>query len=155
METRLALSKDVDQITRLINTAFRKAESFFIDGDRIDLETVRSLIEKGRFLVAEEEGLLIGCVYLEPRENRMYLGLLSVEPRRQRAGLGSMLLKTAEEKCLSDGFSFMDLRTVDLRTDNRAFYTRRGYVETGTEPFPSERTTKLPCHFVLMSKRLV
>ena len=154
METRVAQRKDVDEITRVINTAFRKAESFFIDGDRIDHETVRSLMEKGEFLVAEEKGLLIGCVYLEPRENRMYLGLLSVDPARQKSGLGSLLLKAAEEKCFRDGFSFVDLRTVDLRTDNRAFYSRRGYVEIGTEPFPSERTTKLPCHFVLMSKPL-
>jgi hypothetical protein len=48
----------------------------------------------------------------------------------------------------------MDLKTIDLRKDNRAFYKGRGYVETGTEPFPSDLTTKLPCHFVNMSKPL-
>ena len=154
METRVAESKDASEITRVINTAFRKAESFLIDQDRIEIETVRSLMGKGEFLLTEEEGILIGCVYLEPREKRMYLGLLSVDPGRQKAGLGSMLLKAAEAKCLHDGFDFMDLRTINLRTDNRAFYRRRGYVETGTEPFPGGLNPKLPCHFVLMSKRL-
>jgi hypothetical protein len=48
----------------------------------------------------------------------------------------------------------MDLRIIDLRRDNHAFYKRRGYVETGTEPFPSDLDTKLPCHFVNMSKSL-
>ena len=154
METRVAESKDANEITRVINAAFGKAESFLIDRDRIDLETVRSLMGKGTFLLTEEEGSLIGCVYLEPHGKRMYLGLLSVDPARQKAGLGSMLLKTAEEKCLQDGFGFIDLRTVNLRKDNRAFYGRRGYAETGTEAFPIGLNPKLPCHFVLMSKRL-
>ena len=154
MDTRVAEGKDAKEITRLINAAFRKAEGFFIDRDRIDVETVQSLMEKGGFLLSEQEGRLIGCVYLEPRGNRMYLGLLSVDPARQQAGLGSMLLKAAEQKGTHDGFDFMDLRTVNLRTDNRAFYSRRGYIECGTEPFPSGLNPKLPCHFVLMSKRL-
>jgi len=154
METRVAESKDASEITRVINAAFRKAESFLIDQDRIDIETVRSLMGKGKFLLTEEEGSLIGCVYLEPRGKRMYLGLLSVDPARQKAGLGSMLLSAAEEKCFRDGFGFMELRIVNLRTDNHAFYSRRGYVEAGTEAFPSGLSPKLPCHFVLMSKRL-
>lgn len=155
METRVAESKDASEITRVINAAFRKAESFLIDRDRIDLETVRSLMEKGKFLVAEKEGGLIGCVYLEPRGERVYLGLLAVDPVLQKSGLGSSLLKAAEEKCLRDGFGFMDLRIVNLRTDNHAFYSRRGYVETGTESFTSGLNSKVPCHFVWMSKRLV
>ena len=35
----------------------------------------------------------------------------------------------------------MDLKIVDLRTDNHDFYKRRGYVDTGTELFPSELKT--------------
>jgi N-acetylglutamate synthase-like GNAT family acetyltransferase len=154
MEIRVAESKDARDLVRVINGAFQKAEGFVIDRDRIDLETVRSLMEKGTFLLAEEEGGLAGCVYLEPPGKRMYLGLLSVDPARQKAGLGSMLLQAAEQKCSQDGSDFIDLKTINLRTDNRAFYSRRGYVETGTEPFPSDLNPKLPCHFVLMSKSL-
>ena len=50
MEIRVAESKDANDITRVINAAFRKAETFLIDQDRIDLETVRSLMQKGKFL---------------------------------------------------------------------------------------------------------
>jgi GNAT superfamily N-acetyltransferase len=138
----------------LINAAFRKAEGFIIDRDRVDLELVQSLLAKGEFLVAEDECALAGCVYLELRGERAYLGLLSVDPARQRAGVGSMLMREAELRCARAGCRFMDLKTIDLRKDNRAFYKRRGYVETGTEPFPSELTTKLSCHFVNMSKSL-
>jgi len=49
----------------------------------------------------------------------------------------------------------MDLRIVNLREELPAFYRKLGYMETGTEPFPSDLDTKLPCHFVNMSKPLV
>lgn len=155
MEVRIAAIKDVEAITAVINAAFRKAESFFIELDRIDAESVQALMAKGEFLLAEDNGTLIGCVYLERRGERAYLGLLAIDPQHQGAGIGSKLMNFAEEQCAKAGARFMDLRIVNLRKENHAFYLRRGYVETGTEPFPAELTTKLPCHFVNMSKPLV
>jgi GNAT superfamily N-acetyltransferase len=76
-------------------------------------------------------------------------------PERQKAGVGSTLMREAEQHCAKAGCRFMDLRIIDLRQDNHAFYKRRGYVETGTEPFRPDLETKLPCHFVNMSKSLV
>lgn len=155
MQVRVAQLQDAEAITALINSAFRKAESFFIERDRIDVESIRMLMEKGQFLVAEDRGALAGSVYVEQRGERAYLGLLSVDPGLQRAGIGSALMNAAENHCLKLGSRFVDLRIVNLRAENHAFYSRRGYVETGTEPFPSDMTTKLPCHFVTMSKPLV
>ncbi len=155
MQLRIAGNADAEALVDLINAAFRKAESFIIDQDRVDLEVVRSLSAKGEFLVANDEGALAGCVYLERRGERAYLGLLSVDPTRQKAGVGSRLMREAELHCARAGCRFMDLRIIDLRKDNHAFYKRRGYVETGTEPFPSDLDTKLPCHFVNMSKPLL
>ncbi len=154
MQLRLAKNQDAEAITTVINSAFNKAEAFFIDRDRIDIESVRSLMEKGKFLITENNGVVTGCVYVELRGERAYLGLLSVEPKLQQAGVGSALMKAAEEHCVQAGCHFMDLRIVNLRTENHAFYSRRGYVETGTEPFPPELTPKLPCHFVNMTKPL-
>ena len=154
MEIRLAEIQDAEAITALINSAFRKAESFFIERDRIDVASIRALMEKGQFFVAEDNGTLAGCVYVEKRDKRAYLGLLSVDPALQNAGIGSMLMNAAEEYGAQAGCRFMDLRIVNLRTENHALYTRRGYVETGSEPFPPELTPKLPCHFINMSKPL-
>jgi len=154
VQLRIAGNSDAEGLTDLINAAFRKAESFIIDRDRVDLEVVQSLFAKGEFLVADDEDALAGCVYLELRGERAYLGLLSVDPTRQKTGVGSMLMREAELHCARAGCRFVDLRIIDLRKDNHAFYKRRGYVETGTEPFPSELDAKLPCHFVNMSKPL-
>ena len=96
MNLRIAHSAEVDAITALINLAFQ-VEKFFIDGDRIDSVEVRSLFQKGWFLVMETEGVLCGCVYVEPRGSRAYLGLLSIHPAKQGTGMGARLVAAAED----------------------------------------------------------
>ncbi len=49
---RNATDADVDDIVRLVNTAFL-VEQFFIERDRTDPEMVRGLMKKGSFLLAE------------------------------------------------------------------------------------------------------
>ncbi|MGA8491208.1 MAG: GNAT family N-acetyltransferase [Terriglobales bacterium] len=154
MQTRTAKAEDGENIASLVNTAFRP-ERFFIDGDRTNPEKVRALMQKGKFLLAEDAGTLTGCVYVELRQERGYFGLLAVQPRRQRAGLGSALIAAAEEYCRAAGCRFMDLTVVNLRIELPPFYHRHGYVESGTLPFPSEQTPNQPCHLVKMSKPLV
>jgi GNAT superfamily N-acetyltransferase len=138
---------------RLINAAFQ-VERFFLDRDRIDLNEVRSRLASGRFIVAAEDIALTGCVYVEPLGERAYLGLLSVDPSLQRSGIGKALMNAAEDHCRLAGCAFVDLRVVNLREELPGFYRKLGYVESGTAPFPEEVVTKLPCHFVVMSKQL-
>src|SRR6266705_3764043 len=96
---RKASLKDAQQLTALINRAFRRAEGFFIETNRIDLESVQDLFKTGQFLLAESEGLVAACVYLEPRGERACVGLLSVVPVRHQSGWGSLLLHAAEDIC--------------------------------------------------------
>ena len=151
---RLATDADTDRIVALINAAFRIAESFFIDGDRITLKEVLEHLQTGEFLLAEDDTRLIACVYLEPRGERTYLGLLSVDPTLQKSGIGSLLMTAAEDRWRKRNAKYIDILTVSLREELSRFYAKRGYVKTGTSPFPSDIKTKLPVHFVNMSKRL-
>jgi predicted N-acetyltransferase YhbS len=151
---RPANLSDDEKITAIINAAFKIAEGFFIDGNRISREEVRQHLESGVFLVAETEGEIAGCVYLEPRGERAYLGLLSVDPAIQQSGLGSRLMTAGEDYCREQGARFMDIYIVNLRTELPAFYRKRGYVENGATPFPADVPTKQPCHFINMSKPL-
>jgi predicted N-acetyltransferase YhbS len=165
VQVRIAKREDAERITTVINSAFRRAEEFFIDGDRIDVESVLHFLDTGEFLLAESEGTLLGCVYVEPRplhdgrpqahgEERAYLGLLAVDPEHQQSGLGSVLMDAAEDYCRGQGARFMDIKVVNLRKELPAYYHRRGYIETGTSPFPTDLETKLPVHFIDMSKPL-
>lgn len=68
-----------------------------------------------------------------------------IDPARQRSGLGSRPMATAEDHARKAGCHAVDLRIVN---------PRREYAETGTEPFPQDPKPKLPCHCIIMSKRL-
>jgi predicted N-acetyltransferase YhbS len=160
VKVRLADTGDAEKIRTVINCAFRPAEGFFVEDDRIDVAGVRSFLETGRFLLAENEQQLVGCVYVEPRPTgtpetcRAYLGLLAVAPAYQHCGVGSVLMDAAEDYSRAQGAAFMDIKVVSLREGLFGYYRRRGYVETGTSAFPAEVVTKVSCHFVEMSKPL-
>ena len=151
---RVASADDAHEITRVINAAFREAEGFFVDDDRINLVGVESLLDTGTFIVIECDHQLIACVYLEQRGDRAYLGLLSVDPKFQKLGLGSVLMNASEDHCRREGLNSIDINVVNLREELPAFYRKRGYVETGTSAFPVEVKTKIPCYFIEMSKLL-
>src|SRR4029450_2573149 len=110
LSIRLATPADAQALTSLINTAFAIAESFFIVGNRITTEEVLEDLQKGEFLVAEEDEKLLACVYLEPQQERTYLGLLSVDPSLQRSGLGTRVLVAAEEHCVRRGSKSIYMR---------------------------------------------
>jgi len=172
IRVRIAQREDAENITAVINSAFRPVEEVFVDGDRVDLKDVVKFLDSGKFLLAESEHTLLGCVYIEPHypkpsqtegdsnrspahfQDRAYLGLLAVDPAHQQSGLGSMLMKAGEDYCRELGLRFMDIKVVNHREELVGYYRKRGYVETGTSALPTWVETKLPCHFIDMSKPL-
>ena len=65
---RTAGPADAGAVTALINAAYQ-VERFFVDGDRTSEDEVRRHMARGTFLVAEQDGAPIGCVYTEQRGN--------------------------------------------------------------------------------------
>ena len=151
---RIAKESDADAIARLVNTAFL-VELFFIERDRTNPATVRSLMQKGNFLLAEDPPDLLGCVYYEMCGERGYFGMLSIEPSCQRRGLGRQLVNTVEKYFLDAGCKFSDMKIVNVRTDLHTLYSRWGYVDTGTAVYDDPTPTKIPVHFIAMSKPLL
>ena len=145
--------KDVQAITSLINRAF-VAERPYISGERITAQGVRELLLKGRFLLAEDNGAIAACLFIERRGERAHLGLVSVDPQRQARGLGSNLMAAAESHCRSVGFREMELRFIHDRAELQRFYEGLGYAPTGVTEFPDPSRMKVPFHFVQMVKRL-
>jgi hypothetical protein len=70
---RIADADDSEALVGLINAAFA-VEKPIIDGDRIDLERLSDLYHSGKFLLLEENGQLVGCVYVEIKKSgaRLY-----------------------------------------------------------------------------------
>ena len=130
-------------------------KNLFIDGDRINLERLSGLYQSGKFLLLEENGQLVSCVYVEIKgSGRGYIGLLGVEPDRQRSGLGRRMIEAAEKYLRSAGCEFADLRVVNVRAELQPIYERLGYSVTGIAPIPDAIPLKIPSYFTVMSKDL-
>src|SRR5258708_17314121 len=145
LSIRVGQADDVNALAVLVNAAFR-VEQPFIEGDRVDAEGVRSYMEKGKFLVAEDSAGLAGCVYVELRGRRGYLGLLGVDPPRQGTGLGRKLMDAGENFFRQAACVAVDLRVISARTPLSSFYRHLGYLATGTAPFASDVLVKVTCH---------
>jgi ribosomal protein S18 acetylase RimI-like enzyme len=98
VKVRDATAADVEAIARLVNRAFL-VERFFVEGDRTSPAEISRMLESGAFLLAEADGRLVACVYVELRGERGYFGMLSVDPSRQGEGLGRRLVDAAEDRC--------------------------------------------------------
>ena len=144
---------DAERIAVLVNRAFL-AESWFKSEERTNAAQVQELLSKGIFLLLDDGARLLGCVYLEPRGERVYLGMLSVELDVQGGGVGRRMMHEAEEFARRAGHVAIDLRIVHVREELPPYYRKLGYVESGTEPAPNF-PSKIPIHFVLMSKSLL
>jgi predicted N-acetyltransferase YhbS len=151
---RSSVPEDADAIAQLINEAF-VVERIAFDGDRTNPRDVRAQMHIGKFLLAEDSGGVVGCVYVELRGQRSYLGLLSVAPALQGKGLGRQLVAAAEDYSRSAECRAMDLRIISPRAEGLLpFYRRLGYSETGTAPSAAGVPVKVPCHYIVMSKPL-
>lgn len=150
---RSADPADIDAIVRLVNRAFI-AESPYVEGERINADTVREMWTRGTFLLGDDQSQLTACLYIEPRGQRAHLGLVSVEPARQGEGLGAQLMAAAEARCRAAGFREMELRFIHLRTELERFYTRMGFRPSGITEAAVAARVKVPFQFVQMTKTL-
>ena len=153
MNIRTATPADASNLAALVTLAYR-VEAFVVEGNRTDTADVTRRLERGDFLLLEEDGALIGCVYVQETDGLGYFGMLSIDPQHQRRGLGAALVDAAEQWCARKGCAVVEIEVVNLRTELPPFYRRLGYVEQGTRPFPDPERCKLPCHFIVMSKQV-
>lgn len=83
--------------------------------------------------VAEIDGAIQGIVILAIREDGLWVSNLAVHPDASGQGLGGALLDHAETVARAHDLSDMRLTTHVDMTGAQAFYTARGWRETGRE----------------------
>ena len=163
---RYATADDIPAIRALIELAYRgpesakgwSSEAHLLAGERTSIAEIAELHQEpdARFLLAEAEGELVGCVLIEKHGDVGYFGMFSVSPRLQNGGLGRALLAHAEQSArdLWD-VKAMTAVVIDVRHELLAWYERRGYVITGErEPFPfDEHTGALRTDFAFVKLR--
>ena len=157
MIPRIATAGDVAELVRVINLAYR-VEDFFIDGNRTDADDIAARIDVpgACFIVLDstDDKSLAAAVWLEIHDERGHFALLSVDPAQQGRGLARILVNAVEEHCRNAGCTDLDLEVVDLRLELPAFYSKLGFVTTGTAPFPDTSKLRRDAHLILMTKSL-
>ncbi|MGI8508937.1 MAG: GNAT family N-acetyltransferase [Gemmatimonadaceae bacterium] len=156
---RAATATDMRAVIALVNGAF--AVETFLEGTRTDESSITEMLGRGEFLVGEDQsGRIIASVFVEIRDNPEstsgYLGMLAVDPARQGEGLGRTLAEAAEDHARVHGCKQMDIDVLSLRTELIPFYSKLGYIETGTALFHPSRPLRagVECHSIEMSKTL-
>lgn len=147
-QVRRATAADLPALHLLIEGAYRgdsakrgwTHEAELLDGQRTDEDALAAMFDDPaeRLLVAERDGVLIGCVSVRDLgEGGAYLGLLTVDPGAQAGGLGRRLLEAAEADARAAGAMRMEMTVIRQRPELIAWYERRGYAVTGERrPFP-------------------
>jgi ribosomal protein S18 acetylase RimI-like enzyme len=152
---RIAGSGDMSGMIAMINAAF--VVENFIEGTRTDRQRMSTLMQKGEFLVAQDDNAnILGSVHVEIAEERGYLGMLAVDPNRQGTGLGRKLVQAAENHCRDRGCTYMKLTVLSQRLPVLSFYRKLGYKEAGKKEFRPSRPLRagVECHAIVMTKQL-
>ena len=161
--------EETEELVQLVNSAYRgesskqgwTTEADLLDGIRADRNSIEAQLRApgASILVAKnEEGKMIGCVYLLLQGSRLYLGMLTVAPHSQAAGIGSRLLLSAEKFGRDMQCSFITMTVIDIRHELIDWYKRKGYIITGeTKPFPTDPSfgiPKQPLQFIVLEKSI-
>jgi GNAT superfamily N-acetyltransferase len=169
-----ARESDYPEIINLVNLAFRGSgpsanwniEAGIIAGQRLTEPLLREDLAASpdaHFLIHRDDagGLLLGTVWLEPKEDgAWYLGLLTVRPELQNRQLGRVFLAASEQFAKEHGAHRIRMTVVNVRDTLIAWYLRRGYSLTReTEPYPYDDNrfgTPLrdDLYFVVLEKHL-
>lgn len=170
--SRRATLDDVPRLQPLVHHAYRGEraragwthEADLLEAQRIDEDQLAESIgdPAQTILLAEEAGVLVGCVQVTDKGDGLsYLGMLTVDARRQAQGLGRRLLAEAEGLAQARfGATRMEMTVIVQRGELIEWYGRRGYGPTGERrPFPySDVRFGLPrrgdLEFVVLEKRL-
>ena len=86
---------------------------------------------------------LVGSLVLIHEEDHLMIESVAVAPDTQGNGFGRQLLAFAEERAQAEGYADLRLYTNALMTENRAWYRRIGFIETGEEQRGDKRVVHM------------
>ncbi|HEX5125691.1 MAG TPA: amino-acid N-acetyltransferase [Rhodocyclaceae bacterium] len=127
---RDATSDDVAALVGLL--APLEADGTLVRRNRELLET-----EITRFTLAENDGVIVGCVALNPfqEDGMAEMACLAVTAEYRRAGLGERLMQHIEERAQVMGIAKLFVLTT--RTEH--WFRERGFMEVGPELLPARK----------------
>lgn len=130
MICREAGDADAPLIVEVLYRAFREYEGVLDPPSGVHKESVASVREKmetGHWLMAEEDGRAVGCVWYENRGEYVYLGRLAVAPEFRGRGIGDALMQAVEAGARAENVLCVRLGVRTVLEKMQGAYERRGY----------------------------
>jgi GNAT superfamily N-acetyltransferase len=140
----ITYADDLQELTALLHRAYAKLlkQGFRYVASHQDVTITKRRIEKGQCYLAFIDNKLIGTItYYKPGQHGGCLwyetpgiasfGQFAVEPEFQGAGVGGKLLEFVEQCARNEGANELALDTSEGAIALIAFYTQRGYRQTG------------------------
>jgi len=98
----------------------------------------------GALLLAERDGVLVGCLFARPKGDALYLGKLAVRPALQGRAIGRALVKAARAQAKAAGLAALELQTRVELAENHAAFARMGFAKVGETAHPGfDRPTSI------------
>ena len=133
-------SDSIVELTELLHDAYRPLGEMGLNYTAVDqpTDTTRRRIERGRCVVAERDGRIVGTVtWYAPgtlghcswykRPGVAVFGQFAVFSREQGAGIGSLLIAEVERRAREEGFEELALDTAEPAHHLIDYYRKRGY----------------------------
>ena len=127
---QLISEPEIDATVALINVAYSYQDEAK-GGARIDEQKLRQRIETSEFYVAEQDGRIVGCVYVERLAKKLHFGLLTVAVQLRGKGLGAAIMKAIHDYARELDVQAVELDYMSVAPWLKPYYEKFGYVETG------------------------
>ena len=84
-------------------------------------------------IIAERNGVIVGCVMLKLIDDDLYFGRLSVVPSARGQGVARRLIEAVEDEARRRELAGVRLGVRIVLTENQRLFTQLGYVEISRE----------------------
>ena len=132
MIIRTATEKDISAIMSFHD----KLNNYYLelgDSHLVSIASEKKLLKKiEKYIVAEENGVVIGCIQCESKVASLTLSQLWVEPEFRKNGVGSKLLTEAINRAKSQGYRTVRLVVKNVNTNAMKLYEKLGFYSGAT-----------------------
>lgn len=145
---RDATARDAAAIAAVIAASFAQYRGKLVPESGAFRETADGIaaeLNRGAgAIVAERNGVMLGCVLVEEMEGDLYFGRLSVLPSARGQGLARLLVDAVEAEARRRSLAGVRLGVRIVLTENQRLFASLGYRETSREAHPGfDRPTSI------------
>ncbi len=137
---RHATPADAPRLAATIALAFAQYRGKLVPESGAFRETAEGiaaeLTQGAGAIVAERNGIVLGCVMTKVMDGDLYFGRLSVVPEARGLGLARRLIAAVEADARNRGLAGVRLGVRVVLTENQRLFRSLGYIEIGREAHP-------------------